>query len=423
MRLLRETGVVILVVCVTLVAALPLVYLANLGAEAYLRANPEILMSRAERINENTRSVREAMIPRDKIAEWYDLDSPNDLKPMWDEFYSANVVFQSYVHYRSEALAGVYYGTTDPGFRMVADQGPWPPEDGNFNVFFFGGSTSFGVGPYWATVASYLQGTLDGEAAFGRPVRVYNFGRSGYHSNQEQLLLHRLISAGFVPDAVVFLDGLNDFCFRDGQPSGWNSLAAFVSETNERARARAAGHGVHTDWSALGDFIGNLPLLRLLNATFSAASEEPLPQYTGPEGAVAEPSPPRAELEAVLDRYVANMSQVQAVGNGLGFSTLFVWQPIPTYEYDPALHLFYPDRLGCHVGSKFGYPLMAERVEAGLPLRNFLWAADLQKSARENLYIDAFHYTAPFSRTIAALIAEKMIQIQSDTASAAREAN
>lgn len=37
------------------------------------------------------------------------------------------------------------------------------------------------------------------------------------------------------------------------------------------------------------------------------------------------------------------------------------------------------------------------------------WAADMQQDREENLYIDAFHYTAPFSRDIATLIAAQFL--------------
>jgi hypothetical protein len=404
-KALPELGSVFTITCVSLVGVLVILLLANWAASGYLRANPDILLSRAERINENTRSVREKMIPPDKIAEWYDFTSADELQPMWDEYYKAGAAFESYVHYRSRTLIGDYYGMREEGFRNVRDQGPWPLDVSNYNVFFFGGSTSFGVGPYWGTVASYLQEELNSTDKFGRPVKVYNFGRSGYHSNQEQILFHRLISDGHMPDAVVFLDGLNDFCFLDGQPSSWQMLARHFDSVNEQARARSSGEDVDTDWSELGTFISSMPLTRLIGAWNARSNEEAIPTYTGPEGAIDEPSPPAEKLNKVIDRYLGNIGQVQAVARANGIASYFVWQPIPTYKYSAEHHLFYPDRLGCHTGSKFGYPIMANRVEQGLNIESFIWAADMQEDLRENVYIDAFHYTAPFSRDIAKLIA------------------
>lgn len=399
--------------CVTLAVCIAALLGANWAAERYLQANPEILMSRDERINENTRAVRESMIPKDRITEWYALESADELKPMWQEFYDAGAEFESYVHFRSRPLEGKYYGVTQAGYRVVREQGPWPTDPANFNVFFFGGSTSFGVGPSWATVASYLQDDLNASGAVGRPVRVYNFGRSGYFSSQEIILFQRLLTNGHVPDMVVFLDGLNDFCWVDGQPSSWQMLASHFNSVNAEAQRRAAGHGVVTEWNKFAGFLTTLPLTRLLAASLERIGEEPVPQYVRPQEAVEEQPESEATLDAIIDRYFSFKRQVEGVAAEFGITPVFVWQPIPTYKYDTSHHIFNPDRLGCHVNSKYGYPRMAQRVASGNGLgENFIWAADVQEGLTEPLYIDAFHYTAPMSSRIATLISDVVIRRQ-----------
>lgn len=398
-------------VSVALLVCIALLFAANWFAERHLQANPELLMTRDQRINENTRAVREAMIPKDRIKEWYALDSAEELKPMWEEFYTAGVEFESYTHFRSRTSEGKYYGVTDAGYRKVGDQGPWPIEKGNFNVFFFGGSTSFGVGPSWATVASYLQEQMNGSGTLDRKVKVYNFGRSGYLSGQEVVLFQRLLTDGHVPDMVVFLDGLNDFCWIDGQPSSWQMLARHFNSVNEAAARRAAGHGIVTEWQKLRSFGETLPLTRYLNASLARLSEEAIPQYTAPSKAVEEKPEPDATLNKIMDRYLSIRKQVEGMSKSFGITPVFVWQPIPTYKYDVSHHLFNPDRLGCHVNSKFGYPKMARRFEeAGGFGENFIWAADMQVDLKEPLYIDAFHYTAPMSERIAKLINDTVLE-------------
>lgn len=393
--------------CTTVFFCLLALFGMNWAAEHYLRANPELHLTRDQRIHENTRAVREAMIPKDKVTVWYDLESPDDLLPMWEELYSGGVEFESYVHYRSRTKVGRFYGMTETGFRQVREQGPWPLQPDGYNVFFFGGSTSFGVGPYWATVASYLQEAMNADQRIDRDVRVYNFGRSGYHTNQEIILFQRLLSAGHVPDMVVFLDGLNDFCFTDTNPSGWTALARHFNAINEVAARKAQYGGIVTEWQKAASFFETLPLTRLINASLARLTEEPAPEYRKPEEAVEEKPESDAVLNTIIDRYISFKRQVEGVSSAFGISPVFVWQPIPTYKYDGSHHLFYPDRLGCHVNSKFGYPLMAGRVdrEGGLG-SNFLWAADMQQDLKEPLYIDAFHYTAPMSARLAALIGE-----------------
>lgn len=388
----------------SLVVAIVVLLLANALATVWLRANPELVMTAEDRINENTRAVRERMLTPEQAVAWYDLGSVDEVKPMWGEAYRAGARFESYVHFRPNALKGSYYGVTEQGYRLVRNAGPWPPARENFNVFFFGGSTSFGVGPYWATVASYLQEAMNAAGEIRRSVKVYNFGRSGYMSSQEQVLFHRLLSAGYRPDMVVFLDGLNDFCFHDGQPSGWRTLAAFFNDTNERYQRQVAGHGIVTKWENLVDFIRTLPLMRVMHAAADRVFGEPIPQYRRPVEPAREAPEPEATLRTVIARYVSNMLQVKAVAEAFGIVPVFVWQPIPTYNYDLRYHVFNPDRLGCHVNSKVGYPMMRDS-DAVRPLgQSFVWAADIQKDLAEPLYVDAFHYTAPMSRRLAQLI-------------------
>src|SRR6185295_3975529 len=116
------------------------------------------------------------------------------------------------------------------------------------------------------TVASYLQGIMNGSGDFARKVHVYNFGRSGYFSTQETILFNRLLAERVRCDMVVFLDGLNDFHFSDGKPSGWGMLAAHMDDVWTRYQQSAAGYGVVTPWGMLADFCASLPLVRLLAA-------------------------------------------------------------------------------------------------------------------------------------------------------------
>ncbi|MGE4165614.1 MAG: hypothetical protein AB7E67_06485 [Xanthobacteraceae bacterium] len=406
-RVLAAAGSYYVIAAVTIVTMAALLLIGNQLAQIYLRSNPYLLMTADDRINENTRAVREKMIPPEKATLWYDLRPGDDVKAMWDEFYNAGVMFQSYVHFRSRPLMGKYYGVTEAGYRLTREPGPWPPDPANLNVFFFGGSTSFGVGPYWATVASYLQDSFERSGQFKRKVYVYNFGRSGYISSQEVTLFSRLLSAGYKPDMAVFLDGLNDFCFWDGQPSSWGALAAYFNQSNDEYRRQTAGYGVVTQWGKVSEFLRTLPLLRLVNGLLFQRAETIEYKTTN------EPPPDKPESEAVLrqviDRYIANMRQVKAVSEAYGIVPVFVWQPIPTHKYDVSHHVFNPNRLGCHINSKVGYPMM-ETVMRSRPLGDsFIWAADMQQDLKEPLYVDAFHYTAPMSKRIAEFIFEGML--------------
>jgi len=70
----------------------------------------------------------------------------------------------------------------------------------------FGGATVFGLGaPDDATLPSLIGERLS--AGSHRPVHVYNFGRPGYASTQERLLLQSLLASGHVARVHLFIDG------------------------------------------------------------------------------------------------------------------------------------------------------------------------------------------------------------------------
>jgi hypothetical protein len=70
-------------------------------------------------------------------------------------------------------------------------------------IFFFGGSTTFGVGARDSeTIPSFFAKISD--------LRVQNFGNPGYTAHQSiQLMLH-LLRSGVRPDHIVFYDGANE---------------------------------------------------------------------------------------------------------------------------------------------------------------------------------------------------------------------
>ena len=79
-------------------------------------------------------------------------------------------------------------------------------------VWFFGGSTTFRQGvPWWDTIPSKFVEEAEGN---GVCVVAVNFGVPFHFSRQEAMnFSSRLMKEQRTPDAVVFLDGLNDLMF------------------------------------------------------------------------------------------------------------------------------------------------------------------------------------------------------------------
>jgi hypothetical protein len=150
--------------------------------------------------------------------------------------------------------------------------------------------------------------------------------------------------------------------------------------------------------------------MKLTNSVLDRTFYTKIPQYNSPQinTITDEKSESKQILESVIKRYLNNMLQIKAISNAYGIVPVFVWQPIPTYQYDLTNHIFNPDRLGCHINSKIGYPLMHDLQAYQVLGDSFIWAADIQKDLKEPIYVDAFHYTAPMSKRIAEFIGEKI---------------
>jgi hypothetical protein len=274
----------------------------------------------------------------------------------------------------------------DPaGFRLSRGASPWPPDPGAVNVFVFGGSTTFGYGiADDETVVSALQAWL-AERLTGRPVRCYNFGRGAYYSSQERALFEELLEADFVPDAALFIDGLNEFVYDNPQLTG--ELRQFV-----RFPVRAS---LATLWHAL-------PLRQLVSRVKFRKGLRPAPssleKYDDPD-----------RLERQIQRYLANRRMLKGMAADRGVRTLFVWQPIPTYKYDLRHHLFGRYDFGLNFYSGFGYRRLAPRRQEFLG-PDVLWAADIQEGVREPLYVDDIHYTAAMARRLSETIGQALLE-------------
>ena len=287
--------------------------------------------------------------------------------------------YDDFVHFKERAFQGKYVNVSPVGFRFSKDQGPWPLQTSNLNVFVFGGSTAFGYGlADHQTIASYLQEQLSG--AMKEKVCVYNFGTGWYYSTQERILFERLLSSGHQPDIAIFIDGFNE-CWRyDDTPPFRENFETVFRE----------GGG-----SALEPFIARTPtgrLLRGLRRKMTRAGADFLQKRD-------------EKIKGQIDRYLRKKSLIDGMCRELSITPIFVWQPVPEYKYEMKYHLFveggknYKEHL-------YGYGEMLKYYQRGLCGSNFLWCADLQQDEKECLYVDANHYTARFCEKIAQNIAQ-----------------
>lgn len=319
--------------------------------------------------------------------------TPDEITELITDTRRVPQVYETYTQFREPAYQSKYVNVTPEGFRLSKNQGAWPPAQDYYKVFIFGGSTTFGYGVSdQETVPSYLQEFL--EARSQLPLRVYNFGRCGYFSLQERILLEKLLVQGQVPNLVVFIDGLNDFILVRGEPSYTRELTGFMIERDVPLAKRIARE---------------LPLTRpFVSAAFYSGTTE---DRSSKDKASPSQSGEDELLRGVVKRYRVNKEIVESICRGFNISPVFVWQPTPLYGYDQKYNIFAQfgyDEFSPHVAQ--GYRLMAKVVKSESMGDNFVWLADMQESLKEPLYVDAFHYSAKMCKRIAERIGTAMIE-------------
>ena len=304
-----------------------------------------------------------------------------DLKTLLHETSAVDTYeYEPFTGFREMPFRGEFVNVDPAGFRLSKNQAPWPPRPQTINVFVFGGSTAFGFGlADDETIASYLQ-ELAATAQSSPSLAVYNFARPAYFSSQERILFEQLLNAGFVPQVAIFVDGVNDFMFAEGPLFG-NRFSNFM--------AGRAGSST----------FANVPMIRAahwLRARGMKAPPQNVPRIDDP-----------TLLQGVMQRWLANKRMIEVTASGYGVRPIFVWQPVPTYQYDLRYHLLFHSEKGFEEYAqrcKYGYPIVENLWAQGKLGPDFLWLADLQQDKRENLYVDALHYNAAFSKEIAARI-------------------
>ena len=152
-----------------------------------------------------------------------------------EQWLYAKGEYEPYTIFKPAPFVGKYYNIDVNGYRLIKNQCPWNNTDNNtYNIYIFGGSTTLGADvDDNSTIPSYMQEYL--RNGTGKNICVYNFGRSHYFSTQERILFEKLLVEKNRPNAVVFIDGLNDFYYANSNPE-------FTPEFGEYVNARAFLH-------------------------------------------------------------------------------------------------------------------------------------------------------------------------------------
>ncbi len=252
--------------------------------------------------SDGERVVAGATAPDNSVADAY--DDAFWAKDYWaDHDRSRTTVWHPYVYWRRAPYAGEMINVDAHGFR-----GGWQNADAKADapqIWVFGGSLVWGTGvPDAFTLPSqlaFLYAKRDQET----PVRVLNFGQSGYVSGQSRLAFAQALAcAGQLPELVIFVDGPNDVF------SAFQAERAGIPQNENR-------RGLEFNSSQRpGD---------LLAAWFN--------RLDGVEHLRAWGAPPPELIDvqrlagSVVDAYLAFVAQSEALAQANGIGTAYVWQP------------------------------------------------------------------------------------------------
>lgn len=327
-----------------------------------------------------------------KLEEYYPGVTRERLAGLTNETYQP-LQYEPFVEFRERPRSGNYVNVDPAGFRVSGAQSKWPPDPERPVIFVFGGSTTFGYGVADdETVVSALSTMLRGDPRF-HEAQLYNFGRGFYWSTQECILFATMMLSEPKPNMAIFIDGLNEFYYSSQRPV----FAAEMGEAFEReiaARQTLKGK-LSALWHDTRQLWLTLPMFRLTEAQRSRSSQR------GPR---LDPYNPES-VHATIANYFINKAMIESIAALNHIETLFVWQPIPSYQYPSHLHrVFEAVGYGPHSQSFYGYPQMKERIGSRRD-DDFVWCADVHKDAASPLYLDLVHYNPRGAALLADCIA------------------
>jgi hypothetical protein len=287
-------------------------------------------------------------------------------------------------------------------------------------IWFYGGSTTYGIGvPWWDTIPSKFVEEAD---RAGICVTVVNFGVPYHFSRQEAIYFATKLMNEPAPDAVVFLDGLNEF-FQPGstiraEPFFTPTLDKLVPVGPDPSRNASLDEPAPGLWARSASFLRNLHMLRWLGLTQGAA-----PPEATREMAYSNRNPPESRelssdeqvTRAVVDRYIATRAFISKNCESYGIRCFQFLQPVAAVDYHPqesdavtedARKL--PEPAGRFVA---GYLIMREVFKPGVAPcdraakgLSYLDLSSLFKDYEGIPYVDYGHYAPRANKLIAAEI-------------------
>jgi hypothetical protein len=309
-----------------------------------------------------------------KIPPAYASSDAAWIKRHWQEVNQSRDVYKSYIGWRHAPFRGETINVEGPYLQRRTANEKTP---GDTKVYFFGGSTMWGIGVRDAE-------TIPSQFAAITGLRSENFGERGWVAHQSLMLLIQLLQAGHRPDLVVFYDGAND------------ALEKCRSEISAEAHPREREFDtVLRNGSRNASFSHFLAPL----VTLSVWVNDRLgPLQTGTEWFECHRNPQK--VETIADNMMRDWRLAKQLVEGHGGRFIGILQPTPFASRTRLDHL----QLSSYIGAQYAavYPIVRDRVVREGEFHDFVSALDRD----EYLYVDWSHLAPKGNRYIAEKIAE-----------------
>ncbi|ARN80385.1 hypothetical protein DSM21852_36340 [Methylocystis bryophila] len=224
--------------------------------------------------------------------------------------------------------------------KCAEASGPGKGAEGKSEViWFYGGSTVYGIGvPWWDTIPSKFVEEADRS---GVCIIAVNYGVPYHYSRQEAIYFASNLMNEPRPDAVVFLDGLNEFF----QPGSTIRAEPFFTPTLDKLVPVGSEPGADSRTnqtpgilSRLSSLARNLQALRWLGL-----SPGPTDSIAIREEAYSNRNPPDSKAlatdeqvsQAIVDRYLATRRFLSKLCESYGTKCFQFLQPVPAVDYRP----------------------------------------------------------------------------------------
>ncbi len=273
--------------------------------------------------------------------------------------------YEPWVEFRNIDYTGRYVNIQNAIRKSIPSAYFNPASKDTLDIYFFGGSTTFGFNlADEETIPSQFVKLYRERYPNAKSIRVYNFGTPTYYSYQELMLFTKLLFRGDRPGAVVFLDGVNDF---------WFAKASYYNQSY---------------FSYVLRQVFNQDLLTTGKFNFKDTAER---MFRDPTDIPLKPF-----NDTLIAHYLTNITNAEMMARLAGAKSYFFCQPVPFYKYpnqqkDP---ICFKDQ---HTRFEYIYPIL-EKKAGSLP--NFSFLGNLLENETGYPFVDGLHYSPAFTKKV-----------------------